>query len=435
MNLRNAATFVACAASIALAGCGTARPTSPPDALDCGLESGHLIVADSFSPVLDLMLDRPLNLSLTDRKPSFNIFALSAGGEFGAYGAAFLGGWRSVGGSATPAARDDIQVVTGVSTGSLIATHAFLGEEGAIEKKFREIDTPDVAKPRSKLSYLWANSLLDASGKDAIIESFITSDVVGRVAASQPGRGLYMGVVDIDSGEFLRIDMVKLARTIAPVERRDACYRAVVGASSAIPIAFSPKFIDGRMMVDGGARRFLFFTDLTPSARRPGVDRNLISLVHGDLRVAPSTTGNEVLQIAGKLSDVVGDQDIKSSIFAQEAIATSCIAKVGMGCSDAAEGIVAAPFATFYAAAAEAAKKCVADGKVCAATTAGGDLFCKPFMNCLADHGKQDGMDFASGAKPWLNAADLNLSSKPPKENLTSAPTAAKEPLYRSRLQ
>ena len=425
MNLKINATFIACAASLALAGCGTARPTSPPEALDCGLASGGLIVSDPLSPVLDLVLSRARDFSLSNRNPSFNILALSAGGEFGAYGAAFLGGWRSVGASATPAARDDIQVVTGVSTGSLIATHAFLGEEGAIEKKFREIDTPDVAKPRSKLSYLWANSLLDASGKDAIIESFITSDVVDRVAAAQAERGLYLGVVDIDSGEFLRVDMAKLARTIAPVARRDACYRAVVGASSAIPIAFPPKFIDGRMLVDGGARRFLFFTDLSSSAKRPGVDRNLISLVHGDLRVAPTTTGNGVLQIAGRLSDVVGDQDIKSSIFAQEAIATSCIANVGMGCVDP-DTKTTAPFATFYAAAADAAKQCVAAGKVCAAGSTAGDLFCKPFMNCLADQGKQDGIDFASGKKPWLKASDINLSSKP---------SAVSRPLYRSQTQ
>ncbi|MDE2367364.1 MAG: patatin-like phospholipase family protein [Burkholderiales bacterium] len=406
----------------ALAGCGTTRPTLPPENLACGLVDNGLIVQDALSPVLNVILRKRLLLALGEPTPSFNVLSLSAGGEFGAYGAAFLGGWRSAGVGATPVARGDIQIVTGVSTGSLIATHAFLGEEDVVENKFRTLSGADVYKARSALALIHANSLFDSSGKDAIIDLFIDSGMIDRVAAQPVDHRLYIGTVDLDSGEFLRIDMVKLAQTIEPKGLRDACYKAIIGASSAIPIAFSPKFIDGRMLVDGGARRFLFFTDLSADAKKLGVARNLISLVHGDLQAGAEVTPNGVLQIAGRLSSVSSDQILKDSIFLQEAISTSCIAGVGMGCPTATSP--AAPFVTMYAAAAAAAKHCAPKKAQCATTSGlnGEDMFCNPFMNCLADEGRVDGADYGSGRKPWLKASQLNLSSRSPADALLHTP-------------
>src|SRR5690348_17775336 len=91
-----------------LAGCGSARPTSPPENLACNLSQYQ--VRDAYDHIHVFLAPA--------KKIDVNVLELSAGGEFGAYGAGFLKGWRSVGSSAKPIARDAIQIVTGVSTGA-----------------------------------------------------------------------------------------------------------------------------------------------------------------------------------------------------------------------------------------------------------------------------------------------------------------------------
>ena len=58
-----------------------------------------------------------------DKRLQFNILALSGGGFHGAYGAGVLTGWTASG------KRPEFGTVTGISTGALMATAAFLGSE------------------------------------------------------------------------------------------------------------------------------------------------------------------------------------------------------------------------------------------------------------------------------------------------------------------
>ena len=58
-----------------------------------------------------------------DELSEYAILALSGGGGAGAFGAGLLSGWTQAG------TRPDFKVVTGISTGSLLATFAFLGPE------------------------------------------------------------------------------------------------------------------------------------------------------------------------------------------------------------------------------------------------------------------------------------------------------------------
>jgi predicted acylesterase/phospholipase RssA len=52
-----------------------------------------------------------------------NYLVISGGGGDGAYGAGLLTGWTEAG------TRPEFQIVTGISTGALIAPFAFLGPE------------------------------------------------------------------------------------------------------------------------------------------------------------------------------------------------------------------------------------------------------------------------------------------------------------------
>jgi len=399
--------FHALVVSVTLSACGSMRPSDPPDALSCDI--GRFSVDDIFS-------DRQIYLTPPGFDPtkeverSFNVLSLSAGGQFGAYGAGFLYGWSKVGDQAIPGARNDIQVVTGVSTGAILATHAFLNRDKEIENKYREIYGEKIFRHRVLPEYLWSNSLFDTAGKDRLIQKNLKSEVIDDVAKQYgQGRYLYIGIVNLDSGKFHRIDMVKLAHDLQPKERRDLCYRAIIGASSAIPVAFPPKFIDGDMWVDGGARRHLFITQPPDDVIDPGVTRRLYSLVHGDLSLQKDNVKNGVLQIAGRTSEVFIDQGMKDSIRLQDQLAAEC--PKGTDCRDSGRRL----FTTYYAAAASAADLCETKLHECTKNDAptSDDMFCKPFMNCLADQGEKDGEAFANGTKAWLTLDDLCLGSDP----------------------
>lgn len=387
----------------ALAACTSPRPASPPQALDCNLN--EFIVEDAFSGWQLFKANQLQAQGLADTQPSFNMLVLSAGGEYGAYGAGFLQGWASLGASAKPSPRSDIQVVTGVSTGAILSTHAFLGKDAEIEALYRNTSGSKIYKSRSVLGLLTANSLLDASGKEQLIDSALTPELIDLVASAPPGRFLYLGVVDLDSGRFLRIDMVKLARSL-PKPRRDACYRGIVSASAAIPIAFPPRFIDGRMLTDGGARRHLFLTEIPADALKPGVTRRMFSFVHGDLDVGCAVTGNGLLPITARALELFSDQSFKDSLALSAAKAS------GPASATNPERLFQT---SLYAAADRAAVSCIAELTKCKPTSAtlSEDLFCQPYMRCLADQGKVDGAASAGDVKRWRTVESLNLSSVP----------------------
>ena len=69
-----------------------------------------------------VVLTSPTDL-VAGLRPPQNVLALSSGGLYGAYSAGVLDGWSRTG------TRPEFDVVTGSSTGALIAPFAFLGSE------------------------------------------------------------------------------------------------------------------------------------------------------------------------------------------------------------------------------------------------------------------------------------------------------------------
>jgi hypothetical protein len=380
-----------------LSACGTTRPNGPPDLLACDLRKFHVPdIYATWSAKYSPLLTSPLRGS---SPISLNVLALSAGGEYGAYGAGFLGGWASVGESAIPSPRSDIQIVTGVSTGAILATHAFLGLDKDIERILRSISGPLLFRERPWFELITANSLLDDFGKFALIKDALDAKRISAVANAPEERALFIGVVDLDSAQFLRIDMKRLAKELRPESRRDDCYRAVVHASSAIPVAFPPVFVDDMMLVDGGARQHMFLTVIPKEAFETGVSRRLFGFVHGDLSVDCAEPRNGVVQIASRTAEIMTDQLQWDSVAIVEHFARA-------GPSGKAN------FQTRYASAAKAAGVCRVELTKCADEkgATGGDFFCKPYMNCLADQGRIEGAAAASGRSFWLTYKDLQES-------------------------
>jgi predicted acylesterase/phospholipase RssA len=198
------------------------------------------------------------------RGHALNIVKLSGGGQNGAFGAGFLKGWTKSG------TRPEFDIVTGVSTGALLATHAFLGtpaDDAVLEELFTTITAEDIYGKRNVLSLVGgADSLLKTDRLRALVEKTITAEVLERVAAEQnKGRRLLVGTTNLDYNQTWAWNLGLIAKQGTPeaLER----YRDVLMASSAFPIMFPPVEIDGHLFADGAVRANLLVMGL--SGRNP----------------------------------------------------------------------------------------------------------------------------------------------------------------------
>jgi hypothetical protein len=205
----------------------------------------------------------------------YHFLALSGGGLYGAYGAGVLHGWTESG------TRPEFDVVTGISTGALMATFAFLGpgydqtlRENAIGVERRDLLR---LRPLSR-----SGALFTARPLARKIDQLFTPELLGEVAkAHAAGRRLYVGTTNLDTRGLTIWDMGAIASRGTP--EAVELYRAVLLASSSVPVVFPPVRIpveiDGRhyeeLHVDGGVSDSLVFrafmvADLNRAVGRPG---------------------------------------------------------------------------------------------------------------------------------------------------------------------
>jgi predicted acylesterase/phospholipase RssA len=181
------------------------------------------------------------------RGHALNLLSLSGGGQNGAFGAGFLIGWRESG------RRPQFDAVGGVSTGALLATHAFLGtpaDDAVLEAMYTQVTSADIYTDRSIFGLLTADSLKDTAPLRAMIEKYITPETLQRVAAAgDENRVLAVGTTNIDYGQTWVWNMTMIAKA-GELE----LYRDVLLASASFPIVFPPVEIDGHLFVDGAAR-------------------------------------------------------------------------------------------------------------------------------------------------------------------------------------
>src|SRR5262245_56793274 len=112
------------------------------------------------------------------RGHALNLLSLSGGGQNVAFGAGVLVGWRESG------RRPQFDVVGGVSTGALLATHALLGtpaDDAALERMYTGVTKGDIYKDRGLFSLLaGADSLADTAPLQALLVKYITPETLQR---------------------------------------------------------------------------------------------------------------------------------------------------------------------------------------------------------------------------------------------------------------
>jgi hypothetical protein len=279
---------------------------------------------------------------------SFDILILSAGGQFGAYGSGFLAGWSE---NSALIPRHKIDVITGVSTGAVMSTYAYLGcsQDPVVSKKYNDLlkaeyttlQNEDLFRKRSWIELLWANSIYDSEPLRKRVESVITESLLDEVAAEakQTNRVLLIGAVNVNSGDFEIFNLTEIAGDRN--QDRRACYAAAVLASAAIPATFDAIFINGKMYIDGGIRKQGIFIEQGGQALPDVPVKRLFGILHGNLDIPQEDPSNNLLGVVSRTVSIVNDELLIDSAFfldtkaKDSGLARSWAAPVRSGCESA----------------------------------------------------------------------------------------------------
>ncbi len=193
--------------------------------------------------------------------PASDFLAISGGGDSGAFGAGLLVGWTEAGN------RPEFRVVTGVSTGALIAPFAFLGPEcdEVLIAVYTKIGPKDISRMRLPLAVLFHDSLRDSRPLFSLISRHVNDKLLERIATEyEKGRWLLIATTDLDSRRPVLWNMGAIAASRSP--NALDLFRNILLASAAIPGVFPPLMVDvevdgksyQEMHVDGGATAQVF---------------------------------------------------------------------------------------------------------------------------------------------------------------------------------
>lgn len=255
---------------------------------------------------------------------------LSGGGENGAFAAGLLAGWSERGD------RPDFGVITGVSTGALIAPFAFVGPQAdeALKQNYTEISAADVFEFGGT-----RDSLTDTWPLKERIERSVTPALLKAVAAEHAkGRRLLIATTQVDSERPTLWDMGAIATLNANGDPRALkLFREIVLASTAVPGVFPPVLIPARsgdktfeeMHDDGGAMGPFF---LAPAAAVAGETRLILPtsrvylVVNNRLEPDFQMAGRSVLSVLGRTMSAA----IKAQTRAALALTRSYAQRTGL---------------------------------------------------------------------------------------------------------
>jgi hypothetical protein len=240
---------------------GKRLPAPPSDRhVEAAGFPGVRLSVDQADDALKSAADRLAPLRSLIGRDEFNILALSGGAAGGAYGAGVLTGLSKAG------RRPDFAIVTGVSTGALIAPLAFLGSawDDRLTEAYLGGHATELLSLRRLAPALGA-SIFKGESLDALVETFVDQEMVEAVALEHAkGRRLLIATTNLDSQRAVVWDMGEIATQGGDDALK--LFRNLLVASSSVPGIFPPKLVeveaDGHtyqeMHVDGGVAAPLF---------------------------------------------------------------------------------------------------------------------------------------------------------------------------------
>lgn len=184
-----------------------------------------------------------------------NYLALSGGGAKGAFGAGVLVGWTDAG------TRPDFEIVTGVSTGALIAPMAFLGSDydELMEKLYTNVKSDDIIVKVRGLSTLWNESAGSSAPLYSLLEDIVDDAMIEAIAAEhRRGRRLFIATTNLDAARAVLWCVSAIAAS--GDSKSGKLIRDIMLASASIPGVFPPVYFEveagglvyDEMHMDGG---------------------------------------------------------------------------------------------------------------------------------------------------------------------------------------
>ncbi|NOR58168.1 MAG: patatin [Sulfurimonas sp.] len=256
--------------SLLFLGCAT-RPAALPDehaqklpwgAIDLDIESkDQASIKNSLGSVLTQKADR---YSSSNSHVPFDILTLTGGGSRGAFGTGLLVGWTKKGDI------PNFDIVTGISTGAVMAPFIFLGEDELkkVEYFYTKMHTDDIFE-RTWLSFFGYGYFMNAKPLKKLFKKTFDKAFLDKVALEyKKGRRLYIGTTNIDTGQLVVWDMGAIASSDRPDKYQRFC--DIIYASSALPIYLPPQYMKVKadeqdyyqMHIDGGIYSQVFMIGL-----------------------------------------------------------------------------------------------------------------------------------------------------------------------------
>ncbi len=310
------AFIAALATSVALSGCVTApRLETPP--LGSRIAAPEGFASDIRTDSLDYNFfeahaEQTTGAVRAASDGSIDILALSGGGAGGAFGAGVLVGLTN----AQP--RPRFELVTGVSTGALIAPFAFLGPDwdGKLTEAYRGDATDGLLKSRGA-GVLFGVGVFQGEPLRRLVERFVTDELLAAIAKeAATGRMLLVATTNLDREETVIWDMGAIAaRSVAGPGGKDRArelFRDVLVASASAPGVFPPVMIkvsdNGKtyeeMHVDGGATTPFFIVPdiamIMGYAPKALHGANVYVVINGQASSPPRATQNNTVDIAAR---------------------------------------------------------------------------------------------------------------------------------------
>jgi len=201
---------------------------------------------------------------LVDGIKTYPVLLIGGGVSNSAYGIGLLNGWSKEG------FRPVFKIVTGYSSGSIIAVATFSGKdyEDRLAELFLSISTKDVIRQKNIFSILFGNSLYSSTLFAKKIDDLVDEGLMARIAQEHAlGRRLYVGTTDLDAQEFVIWDMGALASKGGSDSLK--LFRKIILASCSFPATLPPVYFQveagGRsydeMHADGGVIGGIFYID------------------------------------------------------------------------------------------------------------------------------------------------------------------------------
>lgn len=237
--------------------------------------------------------------------PKRSILVLSGGGSYGAFQAGVLRGWGDTG------TRPEFAVITGVSTGALLAATTFPGpdRDNVFEAVFTSVSNKDIFRKKNVFAGIATGSMANTAPLRELVDATVNPEYLDRVAGEHArGRRLYIGTTNLETKRQVIWDMGAIASRHRTDPGSQELFRRLLMASTAIPGFFPaveiPITVDGKQLiekhVDGGVTAGLFLRPPNLGGSNPKADlagNDLYCLLAGKLFADPGPPGNDLVSL------------------------------------------------------------------------------------------------------------------------------------------